>query len=208
MAYRLAIFDFDGVLADSAPWFFAQLPDLARRHGFRPPDAEDVERLRRLSTREVMKALGISPLKMPSIAADLRNRMASNRQEIRLFEGVPRMLDRLRSGGVLVAVVSSNSEGNVRAILGPEAQLVSEFSCGASLFGKSARFVSLLRKARLQPREACAIGDEVRDIEAARRAGVPAVAVTWGYAAGEALASAGPDYLAPSPDDVAHYVLA
>ncbi len=208
MAYRLAIFDFDGVLADSAPWFLEQLPGLALRHRFSSPDADEIARLRNLPTREIMKALGVSPLKMPGIAADLRSRMASDRQSIRLFDAVPEMLGHLHGRDVCIAIVSSNSEENVRAILGSSASFVSLFSCGAALLGKSRRFVSLLRRTGLQPREACAIGDEVRDIEAARKAGMPAVAVTWGYAATEALISAAPDYVARSPADVTGFLLA
>lgn len=208
MAYRLALFDFDGVLADSAAWFVAQLPDLAQRHGFRSPDAAEIERLRKLPTRDVMKSLGVSPLRLPGIAADLRRRMASDADQIELFEGVPQMLRRLHDGGVRVAVVSSNSEPNVRAVLGASASLVSALSCGSSLFGKGRRFSSLLGKLNLEPAQACAVGDEVRDIEAAHKTGIAAVAVAWGYGAPEALSAAGPHYLATAPAQVAEFLLA
>jgi phosphoglycolate phosphatase len=207
MAYRLALFDFDGVLADSADWFIGQLPDLARRHRFRAPAPSEIERLRRLPTRDVVKALGVSPLRLPGIAADLRKRMAADARRITLFDGVPDMLRRLHDRGVRVAVVASNSEPNVRAVLGAHASLVSAYSCGASLFGKSARFSALLRRLDLEPSQACAVGDEVRDIEAAHQAGISAVAVAWGYGAAEALAAAVPDYVARSPADVAAFLL-
>lgn len=207
MAYRLALFDFDGVLADSADWFIGQLPDLARRHRFRAPDAAEIERLRRLPTREVVRALGVSPLRLPGIAADLRARMTADAARIRLFDGVPEMLRRLHDRGVRIAVVSSNSEANVRAVLGPQASLVSAFSCGASLFGKGARFSALVRRLNLDPSRVCAVGDEVRDIEAAHQAGIGAVAVAWGYGATEALAAAVPDHVARSPADVVAFLV-
>lgn len=208
MAYRLAIFDFDGVLADSAAWFVAQLPSLAERHSFRCPDEAEVERLRRLPTREIVKTLGVSTVRLPAIAADLRKRMATDAGQIRMFDETPRMLRRLHDRGLRAAIVSSNSEQNVRTILGASASLVSAFNCGSSLFGKGARFSSLLKRFDLPADQACAVGDEVRDIEAAHRAGIAAVAVAWGYAAPEALAAAVPDYIAFTPGDVADFLLA
>lgn len=207
MTYRLALFDFDGVLADSAAWFTAQLPDLARRHGFRAPGAEEIERLRRLPTRDVVKALNVSPFRLPGIASDLRRRMAAEADRIALFPGVPDMLRRLHDGGVLVAVVSSNSEANVRTVLGADAALVSAFSCGSSLFGKGGRFSALLRKLDVEPGQACAVGDEVRDVEAAHHARIAAMAVAWGYGALEALTAAVPDHVVHSPAEAAEVLL-
>lgn len=208
MVYRLALLDFDGTLADSADWFASQLPDLARRHHFRSPDEAEIESLRRLSTRAVVRALGVSPLRMPGIAADLRRRMAADAGQIRLFDGVPEMLRNLHDGGVRLAVVSSNSEANVRAVLGPDAALMSAFSCGASLSGKRPRFQALLKKFAVTKDQACAVGDELRDIEAAHQAGIAAVAVTWGYGAADALAAAAPAHLVRSPADLAGILLA
>jgi phosphoglycolate phosphatase len=47
MRYRLAIFDFDGTLADSFPFFVSVFNELAMRHRFRSIDLAEVERLRR-----------------------------------------------------------------------------------------------------------------------------------------------------------------
>ena len=91
--------------------------------------------------------------------------------------------------------------------MGASASLVSAFSCGSSLFGKNHRFSSLLRKLDLEPAKACAVGDEVRDIEAAHKAGIAAVAVAWGYGAPEALSAAVPDYVATAPADLAEFIL-
>ena len=202
MTYRLVLFDFDGVLADSADWFIAQLPDMAERHGFRAPAAAEVERLRRLPSRQILKAMKVSPLRLPAIAADLRRRMAADAAAISLFADIPRLLSDLRDAGSRLAVVSSNSEANVRAVLGSQAGLISAYSCGAALFGKAGRFRDLVSRFALEPDQACVVGDEVRDIEAAHTAGLPVAAVSWGYGAPEALAAAVPDYLASSPADL------
>ena len=45
------------------------------------------------------------------------------------------------------------------------------------------------------------IGDELRDVKASQKAGVPIAAVTWGFNSKESLAACSPDYLFDSPAD-------
>ena len=49
---------------------------------------------------------------------------------------------------------------------------------------------------------AISIGDEVRDIEAARAAGIASGAVTWGYAAAEALRAHDPEMMFETMDEI------
>jgi len=104
----------------------------------------------------------------------------------------------------VLGVVSSNSAANVRRILGAEAAaLVAPYECGAALFGKAGKFRKVVRRARVKPGETLCIGDETRDIEAAREAGLASGAVAWGYARRETLAARAPTWLFETPDDVA-----
>jgi phosphoglycolate phosphatase len=114
------------------------------------------------------------------------------------------MLRALSGGGVRMALVSSDSEANARRQLGEaNAALFDHFACGASLFGKAAKFRHVVRLAGVDPAGAIAIGDEVRDIEAARTAGIACAAVTWGYAAPETLGALGPDMVFERMEDIA-----
>ena len=58
-AYALAIFDFDGTLANSGDWFLSIADDLARRFRFRAVGPEEIEMMRGLTSREVIQRLGI-----------------------------------------------------------------------------------------------------------------------------------------------------
>ena len=72
--------------------------------------------------------------------------------------------------------------------------LIRHYECGASLFGKAAQFRKVLRAERhRRARDAICIGDEIRDLDAARAAGIAFGAVTWGYTAPEALIARGTD---------------
>lgn len=202
------IFDLDGTLADSFPWFLRHVNGLADRFGFKRIATEDIDALRRLGSREIVRQLDVSPWKLPMIGRHVRRLKALHLGEIALFPGVEPMLHGLREGGLELALVSSDSEQNAKAQLGPaNAALFSHFACGASLFGKAAKFRRLLKTARFDPAVAISIGDEVRDIEAARAAGIACGAVTWGYAAPEALASERPDATFSSPGEVVEALL-
>lgn len=205
--YRLVIFDFDGTLADSAPWFLGELNDLAATHGFRKVSLKEIEMLRGRPSREIVRYFGIRWWRLPAIARDMRRRSAAAAATIPVFTGIPDLLARLKAGGVTLAVVSSNGETTVRAVLGEAAALIDHFSCGAAMFGK-ARLLDRLRRAVGLPREAVlCVGDEVRDIEAARKADLASGAVAWGYANEAALTAAGPTLQFQRVEAIAEAVL-
>src|SRR5919107_141768 len=117
--YRLAIFDFDGTLADSFPWFLGVIDSVADRYDFKRIEGHEIEALRHKSAREIIAHLAVPRWRLPLIARHMRTLAARDPDAARLFEGVGRALERLTQAGLAVAVVSSNSEANVRRALGP-----------------------------------------------------------------------------------------
>ena len=203
MPYALVIFDLDGTLADSFPWFLRTINDVADRFGFRRVRDEDVEGLRHASTREILARLEVPIWKLPAIARHARRLKGEAAAEISLFAGVEAMLRTLAENGVQLALVTSDSEANAREKLGEAAALFSHFDCAASVFGKPAKFRRVIRRAGVEPGKVIAIGDEVRDMEAARAVGIACGAVSWGYAAPAALRTLGPDYMFVHMRDIA-----
>lgn len=193
MKYKLVIFDFDGTLANSFPWFMSVVNEVADRYKFKRIEESEVEALRSYSARQLIRYAGVPVWKLPMIANHVRKRMTEEIGQIALFEGVDALLQRMAERGVTLAVVSSNSYENVRRVLGPEnTALIQHYECGAALFGKHNQFRKVLRKSGTLPHEAICIGDEVRDIEAAQREGIAFGAVSWGFASLEALRAHSP----------------
>ena len=116
--YKLAIFDLDGTLSDSLPWFLRVVNSIADKHRFRRIEADDVEMLRGKSSREIIGCLEVPLWRMPLIAADMRRLKSQSIDAIPLFAGVGPMLQELSQRGVVLAMVSSDSESNVRRALG------------------------------------------------------------------------------------------
>jgi len=200
--YRLAIFDFDGTLADSLPWFRASFQDMITRFDLAPVRDDEVEGLRGLTAREIMARLNVSKWQLPAIVSDMRKRKLAAASEISLFKGIPAMLTDLQRLGIKTAIVSSDSEASVRQVLGPAAAQITRFDCGAAVFGKHWKFRRVARLLRAGPSETICIGDEIRDIEAAKAAGMDSGAVAWGYALPAALQVAGATYLFNSIDEM------
>jgi phosphoglycolate phosphatase len=203
MTYRLVVFDFDGTLADTLPWVRSVFNDTARKFRFREVTGDQIEMLRGRPNREIVRYLGVPAWKLPLIAAHMRKIAARDVGQMRLFPGAEDMLRRLHGAGRMLAVVSSNSEANVRRVLGPAAAVVPFYGCGASVFGKASKFRSVLKKSGVPAPQAIAIGDEERDIEAARRAGLAVGAVCWGSATPELLTACRPDELFHRMDEIA-----
>ncbi|MFS2111734.1 HAD hydrolase-like protein [Sphingomonas sp. Sphisp140] len=206
---RLVIFDFDGTLSDSGDWFLSVVDELARKFRFRTVQPGEVDMLRNKSSRDVIEFLGISKWKLPLIARHVRRLVGRNAHQIELFPGTPDLLEQIAATGVKIALVTSNAEDNARKILGPvHAARIDCFACGSSLFGKAPKFRRVLRKMGVKPHEVLAIGDETRDVDAAREVGMRAGSVLWGYAAEELLATMQPDVMFRTPQDIIEYVAA
>lgn len=206
--FDLVILDFDGVLADSTGWVMANFNAIARRHGFRAVDEAELVRLRGRPNREVVRELGVPFWRLPGIARDVRARMAAEAHTIPLFDGAADFLSELHGSGVATAIVSSNAEETIRRMLGSAAATVSYYACGVAIFGKTRVFRAVVRRARVPATRVICIGDEERDIAAARRAGLACAAATWGYATPAVLAAARPDHLVDDFEGARRLVLA
>ena len=183
MRYRLAIFDFDGTLADTFPVLERLLAEVSERYQLTPLAEAELAALRGLDTTAVLRAMGVSRARLPAMLRHGRRRIAAHRDAIRLFPGIDRLVAALHDGGTAVSIVSSNAEETVRAVLGTALEArVHSFACGVGVFGKAAKVRSVLRAAEVPAAQAVYVGDEARDMTAARRSGVGAVAVTWGWA--------------------------
>ncbi len=182
MKYPLAIFDFDGTLANSLPCFLEIMRRLSVQHGFRRIEDHELESMRTADTKQFLKHMGIPFWKLPLLVMQVRSAMADVAHEVPLFPGIVEFLDQLTTAGVEIAIVSSNSWENVKTVLGPDN--VTKFrqtECEASIFGKRPKLRKVLRQAGVNADQAIYIGDEIRDLQAAHAEGIAFGAVTWGH---------------------------
>jgi len=119
--------------------------------------------------------------------------MASSIDRIEPFENAEAMLKSLDQRGIKLTLVTSNSHENVTRILGSElTSLFHHSAFNTSMFGKRSALRRVLRDNQLSCNEAIYIGDELRDLEAARAEHIAFGAVAWGYTKLDALAKQQP----------------
>ena len=207
MRYPLVIFDFDGTLADSFPFFLQAQAQIAQRHGFDPIAADRVDEMRMLGTREILREVKCPSWKLPLVVADFIRAMQAA-PPVPLFPGVAEALARLRAGGVRMAILTSNSVDNVRRVLGAElADAIELVDGGAHMLGKHRRLERLLKRAGTPAAQAIYIGDQLADHEAATRAGMAFGAVGWGYAHADALRAAQPEEFFAQVEELGRFAL-
>jgi phosphoglycolate phosphatase len=208
MARPFAIFDFDGTVADSFAESLLSYNRLAPRLRLRPVQEKEIPDLRRMTAGQLLQTLGIPMWKLPRLMIAVRADLHDHFQSVRPIPGIGEALDDLVRAGCHLAIVTSNSEENVRSFLVRHG--IGAFQtvvAGASIFGKGTRLKRLLRGARAERSAAVYVGDTVPDIRAAREAGAAAAAVTWGFSDKLPLAAENPDALAESTRDLAPAIL-
>lgn len=195
------IFDFDGTLADSAEVNLEATAEVLKRDPF---TLEEIEAFRTLTAQENMKKLGVKKRQLPGLLLRGQRIARENMHRIPAFPGIPEAIDQIGRKGYDRYILSTNSPRNINTFLGRNGLdgSITKVYGGADLFGKARRLSRLMRREGLLAAECVYVGDEQRDIEAAREAGIQCVAVAWGYQTAELLSRHNPDGLAASPDEL------
>jgi len=203
MKYKLIIFDFDGTLADSFPWFIKTMNVVTEKFNLKRIEKEEIAELRKLDSLSFLKRLNVPLYKLPRISTYMRNLMTENIEEIKLVSGIDDLLYKLKDAGYKLAVVSTNNKTNIVKILGEELfSLNDHFVAGVSLFGKEVKIKKVLKLSGIDKKDAIYIGDEMRDIQASKKVGIACGAVTWGVNDADALAALEPDEIYYNVDQI------
>ncbi|MEI6376251.1 MAG: HAD-IA family hydrolase, partial [bacterium] len=150
-----------------------------------------------------IRHLGIKSWRVPMIAKRGLQLLHERIDLIDPIAGMPEVLAELYARGNRIGILTSNSEANVSAFLRRHDLPYFNFiRTSSKLFGKGREMKKILKQEKVTAPGVLYIGDETRDIEAAKEIGLRMAAVTWGYNSAEALAAMNPDHLITSPGDI------
>lgn len=201
------IFDFDGTLCDDFRESISILNRLTDDYRFKKVDTEAIESVREKSAKELISDLGISPHKLPFILRRARKELEAKIEALSPIPGVPEMIKELRAMRVPMGILSSNSSTNIEKFLKRHEIIGFEhIQCGTSLFGKGRLLRKCARHFNVPLHDIIYVGDETRDIEAARDAGTLSLSVTWGFNSRDLLERSRPDFLVNHPEELVHLV--
>jgi HAD superfamily hydrolase (TIGR01549 family) len=203
-AVKVIIFDFDGTIADSFEAVWKISNKLAAEFGFPVTQADEISQLKNLSSKEIVKQSKLSPFKIPFLVRRLRKELRRELPHLQTFPGMEAVLRSLKQQGNRLGIVTSNSRENVEAFLIAQNLLdIFDFvESGLALFGKDQVIRRVAKQQRLNLANLIYVGDETRDIEAARKLGIPIISVTWGFNSSQALAAENPDFLIHQPEEL------
>lgn len=198
------IFDFDGTLADSLPVIVEITEDMLQRE----ISAEDIARFRNMTAKQILKEANIPIYKVPGLLMKGRPILQRRMHEVKLFKGLDAVIKELADSGHSLFVVSSNSAGIINGFL-DDFKLKKYFKHiygNVGIFSKAQALKKVMKREGFTVDEAIYVGDEVRDIEASKKVGMPVISVVWGYNGKKILSSYKPDYLADRPSDISEAV--
>ncbi len=199
------IFDFDGTIADSLPLVL----DIFYKASNRPPfSKQEVQTLREMHVKGVLDRIGIPLWKAPNLLVKYRSDFGKRLSEVKIFEGVGKTLKSLHQKRHKIYLMSTNSTQNITKFLTTNnvVDLFDSIDGNIGIFGKAAALKSVIKKHSLSPENCYYIGDETRDIEAATKAGIKSIAVTWGYNGPKILKAAKPDWIVNQPSAIAELI--
>jgi len=203
------IFDFDGTIADT----LAAIVRLANKYnadlGIPPLDREEIEAMRGMSSRAILKKHRIPLAKLPYLLIHYQKELSHEIDKLGLFPGIREVLLELKALGVKLGILTSNSEENVEKFLQARELDVFDFiHSEVNLFGKSRALKHVLKENEVDRGEVIYVGDEARDIDACRKAKVPVIAVSWGFQRRDFLIDHDPNFIVDSPGEILEIVTA
>ena len=206
---RGVLFDLDGTLIDSAPDLAGAANRLRADHGLEPLPLEQLRPMVGSGARGMVGvAFGVSPGEMrfePLRDAFLSHYEAGLLDRTHPFDGVDVMLSALEAAGIPWGIVTNKATRFTTPIVAGLglAQRAAVVVCGDTTPHSKPHPEPLLHAARamgLLPESVAYVGDDLRDAQAARAAGMPMVAATWGYlGVGEPVHNWGADALMDAP---------
>ncbi|MEP3275236.1 MAG: phosphoglycolate phosphatase [Stappiaceae bacterium] len=209
----LLIFDLDGTLVDTAPDLVGTLNWVLQEQGIGTVPLEQARNFIGQGARAMLKmgfntrGISLSGDQLEThVAQFLEHYQANISQNSRPFPGVLDAMNRFSSAGWQLAVCTNKLEHLAVKLLN-ELDLAQRFSIitGGDTFEKAkpdpTPILGTMSKLNSSADEAIMVGDARPDIDGARNAGIPSIAVDFGYTT-EPVASLNPDRIISHFDDL------
>ena len=199
MPKPIIIFDFDGTIADTFNLMLDVSNRLADEFNFYKIQPFEVETFRNKTSFQVLSSLQIPFFKIPKILLKVRAEVAKQMSSVKPFPDIVDILRQLKPLSQQMGIMTTNSSQNVKHFLENYQLTLFDFIIPTSRMSQKYTELKKFKKSSLPNQPIIYIGDETRDVDAAKRTRVTSIAVTWGYNSQKVLEAHQPDYLVESP---------
>lgn len=206
---KAVLFDFDGTLVDSSEGIYKSLIYAFEADGKPIPDEATLRKFIGPPIYDSFKNLfGYKDEKIDWMIAKYRERYRTiGYHEVEVYDGIPALLERLHQNGVKIATASSKPTVFIEKIL-EERNLLAYFDyIGGTDFDnilsdKTVIVQNAMHALGVSPQETVMVGDRLFDIRGAKGAGVPCIAVLYGFGSREEFEEYGADYIVRTPQEI------
>ena len=194
--YKYIFFDFDGTLADTEEVNFVIYQKLAEKYNLRSITLDELGHLKKMSAKELIEYVELKKRYLPFMLKRGKKLLTQDIRNVKLCKSdILDTIKQIKDLGIKVAIITTNSKTNVKLFLDEHGVDYFDYISSATMFGKESKMKKIMRREKLSNSEVLYVGDEIRDIHAANRAGVDVVSVAWGYNTVETLRKNKPQYL-------------
>lgn len=203
MKYKYVFFDFDGTLADTEEVNFVIYQKLAEKYNLRNITIDELGHIKKMSAAELMAYVELKKRYLPFILKRGKKLLKFDIKNVKpCKEDMFDVILQLKNMGIQTAIITTNSKANVKMFLEENNGNIFDFISGSSMFGKESKIRRIIKKGKINPEEVLYVGDEIRDIHAAKNAGIHIASVGWGYNTVESLKKNNPEYLIYEPSEL------
>lgn len=200
MKYKYVFFDFDGTLADTEEVNFVIYQKLAEKYNLRNITIDEIGHIKKMSARELMAYVELKKRYLPFLLKRGKNLLKQDIKNVNPCK--PDLFDvvlQLKNMGIQTAIITTNSRSNVQDFLEEHNADIFDFIVSSSMFGKEGKMRRIIRKNKINSDDVLYVGDEIRDIHAAKNTGIDIASVAWGYNTVESLKKHKPEYIIYEP---------
>lgn len=202
---KTVIFDFDGTIADTENLILEAYTQVSKWLKTPQITPELSQRLKKMTAGQILKEFK-PKWKIPILIVAVRSILHKKTDQMKAFSGMTEVLKTLKKDYKL-GILSSNSASLIKKFLKYNDLEYFDFVIGEKkLLGKGQRLQKLIQKYNLDKDQTIYVGDELKDIAAAKVADIKAISVAWGLNDPETLRANNAQFFVQTPTELLHKI--